>query len=296
MSDFEKTGRSATENLPVFCRFGYYAYHKGFSGHYHDAVEIIAVLTGEMRCTAGDRIITLKRGELALFNPYTIHAGYMTAENTSHLVLTFVLSDVLNFKNSAAESCADLLENGRCAFDEYYPADREDSAVLFGHVRQIYERLKIRSPVSETAVCSELYALLSVLFSGHYHAVSGKSRQKLNKQFMRGFSDYLRENYKKPIRTEDAAHALFLSPSRFSFLVKQHFGCSFTQYLRQYRIDRAIQLFPESEKTLKGIAEAVGFTDYPYFSHTFKGYTGITPAAYFKIQKPAPNGGYENGE
>lgn len=289
MSLFEKPKNLENENLPVLCRHAYYKLHDGFSKHYHDNVEIITVVTGEMKCTADNRTYILKSGDIILFNPYTVHSGYTTAENTKHICITFTLSDVLNYHDSALGSSADLLTKGHYLFDEYYPAEQEENSTFFQHILTLYEHnLKLQSPANQMIILRELYSILAILFAKHYHPSSGKPLQKRNKQFMQNFSTYLQENYAKPITTNDAAQALFMSTSRFSYLVKQYFGCNFTKYLRQYRIENAIKNFSDSDCTIKEIAEAVGFTDYYYFSHAFKEYTGFSPASYFKKQRKAP--------
>lgn len=282
MSIYEKTKRTENENLPVLCRLGWYDIYHGFEKHYHNAVEIIAMLSGEMKCTIDNRIYMLKRGDTVLINPYSVHSGYVTAENSTHLVLTLTLSDVLNYHNSAVETCANHLENGQCFFDEYLPADQEENNIFYQHILSLYEHIQNQDPASEMVVMGEVYNILSMLFEKHYHTESDRLLHKINKQFMQQFSEYLEENYAKPITTSDAAQALFMSPSRFSYLIKQHFGYSFTQYLCQYRIDYAIKHYSESNCSIKEIAKAVGFGNYCYFTRTFKEYMGITPAVYFK--------------
>lgn len=279
------TEKSDAPTLPVNCREWYHELYEGFSSHYHDAVEMIAVTAGEMKCTADNHNYILKSGDIVLFNPYSIHAGYTTAENTVYLCLTFVLSDVLDYRRSVLKSCIGLLDSGHYLFDAYYPAGEEDSERIMGHIRRLHQHLNTQSPAAETVVLCELYSILSVLFENHYRENPDKALQKRSKQFMQNLSVYLKENYHKPITSADAAQALFMSTSYFSHLVKQHFGLSFSGYLRQYRIECAIKNFTDSGCTVKEIAESVGFTNYCYFSHVFKAYTGTAPSVYFRKRK-----------
>ncbi len=286
MSLFQQPRNSETETLPVLCRHAYYELNSGFERHFHDAVEIIAVVTGEMKCTADNRTYMLKSGDIVLFNPYTIHSGYTTAENTMQLCITFALSDVLDYHNSFLETCAELLNNGQYLFDECYFAGMEDNDVLLRHILNLYgNQIKAQSAVTQTTILAELYAILAILFEKHYRVFSAGSPQNRDREFIRNFLAYLQENYSRPITTSDAARALFLSTSRFSYLIKRHLGCNFTRYLCQYRIECAIKKHAGSNCTIKDLSESVGFTDYCSFSRAFKAYTGFSPGVYFKKRK-----------
>ena len=277
--------KSEEWTLPVNCSLSDHRLNEDAGQHYHDTVEMIAVLEGEMTCTAEVGTYTLRRGDIVLFNPYSIHSLNQASENTRYLRLSFGLSEFLNYHNSILSSHAEYLENAQSRFDEYYPADTEDGCLLSGHIQLIYSRINHRTPAGEAVVLGEMYRILSVLFESHYRTNSENVNPNRSKQFMQKLSDYLKDNYYKPITTNDAAQALFMSSSRFAHLVQQHFGLNFSRYLRRYRIDCAIKNFSDSNCTIKEISEAVGFTDYCYFSHAFKEYIGISPAVYFKKRK-----------
>ena len=81
---------------------------------------------------------------------------------------------------------------------------------------------------------------------------------------------------------DDVGNALGYGRRNFYRLVRQNFCCTFSAYLREYRINRAAQEFRDSEEPISHIARAVGFNDYSYFSRCFRQYTGVAPAAYFR--------------
>lgn len=66
--------------------------------------------------------------------------------------------------------------------------------------------------------------------------------------------------------------------------IKQETGCSFTQYINNYRVARAITLMREknANHSVQQIALQCGYTTVSSFYRNFKSVTGQTPAAYLE--------------
>ena len=105
-----------------------------------------------------------------------------------------------------------------------------------------------------------------------------------NVEFLRSVSEYVRDHFQQNITTADIAAALFMTPSNFCHQFNQNFGCSFLKYLREYRVQVA-KSYLGSDMSISQIASEVGFSDYCYFSRSFKKYVGQSPAIYFGIWK-----------
>lgn len=66
------------------------------------------------------------------------------------------------------------------------------------------------------------------------------------------------------------ATQLHISPYYLSHLFKEQTDTTFTNYLTEYRLSRAIELMRRPELSLSQIGEMVGYTDPNYFSRIFK--------------------------
>jgi transcriptional regulator GlxA family with amidase domain len=73
------------------------------------------------------------------------------------------------------------------------------------------------------------------------------------------------------------AAAVGLSPWQFSRSFHASTGVTFTAYLLRTRIDSAMRLMTETDKSLCDIALASGFSDQSSFSRSFVRSVGITP-------------------
>lgn len=97
--------------------------------------------------------------------------------------------------------------------------------------------------------------------------------------------DYISEHYQNSeITIEGIAEELDLAPTYVSTLFKREAQISFSQYLSDFRIQKATDLLENTNMKIKDIAEEVGFGTYSNFARTFKKKLGVTPVEY-KSQK-----------
>ena len=89
--------------------------------------------------------------------------------------------------------------------------------------------------------------------------------------------DFMRQNLNRDISRNQMARHAGISPSHFSRLLKERTGRSFTQLLRQCRVDLACDLLRRTEKPLVEIAADCGFCDQAYFTRVFRDVKGATP-------------------
>lgn len=97
--------------------------------------------------------------------------------------------------------------------------------------------------------------------------------------------DYISKNYRNSeITIEGIAEELDLAPTYVSTLFKREAQIPFSQYLSDFRIQKATDLLENTNMKIKDIAEEVGFGTYSNFARTFKKKLGVTPVEY-KSQK-----------
>ena len=107
---------------------------------------------------------------------------------------------------------------------------------------------------------------------------------------------YVRKNYSQKISLEEAASAVYLSPSYFSKVFKQEMGCNFNTYLNTVRIEKSKELLLNGSLRLVDIAYAVGFEDQSYFTKVFKRLTGFSPCKFKESRgRRKPNRGKGKG-
>ena len=71
-----------------------------------------------------------------------------------------------------------------------------------------------------------------------------------------------------------------MSGSYFSQCFKQYVGQTYTDYVRDIRLERAKDYLRSTNKTIGWIAEQIGYNDEKYFSRLFREHVGVLPSEY----------------
>lgn len=99
-------------------------------------------------------------------------------------------------------------------------------------------------------------------------------------QFVEQAQKYIQNNYFRDINVNSVCRQLYTNRSYFTTLFKKICGVSLSEYIINYRIDRAMYLLHHSDMPIVNIAEQVGFKDYVNFYKRFKSKTGRSPKLY----------------
>ncbi|SMD13933.1 PocR ligand-binding domain-containing protein [Sporomusa malonica] len=91
---------------------------------------------------------------------------------------------------------------------------------------------------------------------------------------------FIVENHSKPIKIEDVAERLFVSPSHISRLFQQEVHCTVNDYITRVRIEQAVELMKKPELSVEQVSKTIGFQNQSYFAKVFRKYIGVTPLVY----------------
>lgn len=116
----------------------------------------------------------------------------------------------------------------------------------------------------------------------HYEALIEKIIDGLGSRddYIEFVKKYIRVNYMEEIKLNELAEILNLSRSYLSTLFKKEVGISFTEYLIDFRLNRAIEILAKDNLPLHSVAEMVGYSNYAQFSKIFKKQKGVAPKTF----------------
>ncbi|QUI20969.1 response regulator [Vallitalea pronyensis] len=91
---------------------------------------------------------------------------------------------------------------------------------------------------------------------------------------------FIQENYHKDITLAVVSNYVSLSYSYFSHAFKDMTGISFSEYLREVRVNRSVDYLGDTALKIGEIAVKVGFTTPKNYTRSFKAVMGISPVQY----------------
>ncbi len=92
--------------------------------------------------------------------------------------------------------------------------------------------------------------------------------------------EYIKNNYHEDITLSYFAKKFYLNSSYLGSIFKKKMSVSFSEYLRNRRIEEAKKLLRNTDLKVFEIAMKVGFNDAGYFSKRFEDTVGMTPNEY----------------
>src|SRR5207237_1277566 len=93
---------------------------------------------------------------------------------------------------------------------------------------------------------------------------------------------YVHENLSQEIYQPAAARLAGLSPATFSTFFREKMGRTFSAYVTQLRVARAIHFMVEEDMTVTEAAFASGFNNLSNFNAHFRTQKGMNPRAYLQ--------------
>lgn len=126
---------------------------------------------------------------------------------------------------------------------------------------------------------SELDGWIKEILSNVCEQISIKNKLKTKHSVQKAIN-YIREHCQEEISLTSVAEFVRLNPTYFSRFFKEETGCSFVDYLKKLRIEKAKELLRTSNLKIYEICEALGYQSVQYFSTLFKNMVGVTPQEY----------------
>lgn len=156
----------------------------------------------------------------------------------------------------------------------------EDQMIAFNSGADAY----LTKPISLRLLRSRIdYLLAHSETVGVNHALSKKERTytKEEQRFLQKCKEIIDENMTNPdFNVTFMAEKLFMSHSSFYRKIKAITGMSGIDFINEYRIFRAVQLFKSGETNVSSVCVKCGFNDIKSFRDAFKKKMQISPKQY----------------
>ena len=106
-----------------------------------------------------------------------------------------------------------------------------------------------------------------------------RAAEESNRRLLRA-RDAMDRTYAEPLDIPALAKIAFVSEAHFIRLFRATFGETPHRYLQRRRVERAMSLLRETDRSVTDICLDVGFTSLGTFSRTFRDIVGESPTSY----------------
>ncbi|APR82991.1 Transcriptional regulator, AraC family protein [Minicystis rosea] len=146
-------------------------------------------------------------------------------------------------------------------------------------IRELGPRRQIGASVSAQAICVQM---VIELLRHHFEQLPERRgpHRRLDPTERKRLFDYVAAHLDGPLTVERLAHVLGLGAHHFSRVFHDNFGQSPHRYIRDLRLDTALRLLVETDRSVSDIAGATGFSDQSHLTRCFKERFGLPPAHY----------------
>ena len=248
--------------------------------HWHNDIELIYVLKGELECQTNESVFPLNKGDLCFINRNQLHHLYSQNVNDSQHIALIVSTN--------------LLTQNKQIYDTYISPMIEDMS--FSHVKfestndygnKIHEcLLKIEDLLNakdfgyELEVVANLHMIFKYLYCTY--KFNDKSINILDENLIlqQKMINYIKENYNEKITLEDISLSANVSRSMCFRLFKKYTRISPITYLNNYRLEMGADKLIHSRESISNISQACGFSQQSYFNRLFLKEYNCTPAQY----------------
>lgn len=278
--------------------------HNGrISKHAHEFYEIIYITDGFTLHSLGSTMNILVTGDLLFIKPGEEHS-YINAYQTKLYNVLFTpdelespegelfslpgLSDMFSDKTAADDgNSQDISMNARII---HVPINERRS--VESALEKLVEEQNQKRTGWKCSIRSRLSSFL-IRYSRMYEeqweskSHSGGDYYGYVYQILR----YIDENFSRDISMNDLSEITGLSSDYMSRKFKEVLHMPPSEYLRKFRIARAMELLCTTDLSVSEVAEKTGFSDVSLFSRVFKQAVGIPPVSYKKNAGSANSGG-----
>lgn len=242
--------------------------------HWHKEVELIYVMGGEVNVTINNSARTLCTDEFVLINSVENHR--LSAENAKCLILDISYEFAAQFDDSLYSSVFTVV-SGSCAEDE-----------LRNRLWQL-SRTVSESELPDLRQFSLITEILHVLFVQCRHESSNavKEGKAIQSRHVKLAIEYIEQHYREEFTEKGVAELLGIQPIYLAQRMKEATGKTFTEYVLEFRLERAMDALVNKGMSIEDAAKAGGFPSKRTFIAKCKRAYGITP---FQILKQKQSG------
>ena len=283
MQDASEIVHYDNPGVPLYIRTGILSNYPDMKAlcHWHEDIELIYVIEGEMNYRINDRDILLKEKDCLVVNSRQLHYGYAHLRRECRFICILFHPGLLNASPKIYQYyVAPFIENKNIAYF-HYTADSANHEQVQALLNRILLLKTEEKDAYELEAISTLYLLWRILFLQHKSLLEQEpayhySDLALQKKMV----SYIYEHYQDTLTLDAIAASGNISRSKCCIIFKRYLRQSPIDFANKYRLEVSRYLLANTRSSIAQIAVSCGFNHLSYFSKLFCREYGCTPTEY----------------
>ncbi len=238
--------------------------------HFHDAVELVYIDSGEIICSVDESDLILKEGDILLLNKRTIHNIQFYRVNS---IITYIQIDIGRYEElNKNDFDFPFLKSGLLTYKMFFKND--DVERIFN---DIIKEAALKRVYYENYIKADVFRIYAIMLRCGMTAYDIKSEERGKIKKIMPAVKYAEENIGEKISVDKAASLVGVNKFHFCKIFKNAVGMTFIEYVNFLRLKKVEKLLLNTEKSISEIAYDCGFESIQYFNRKFKSKFGYTP-------------------
>ena len=264
-------------DFPAYIKKGQLSSYPNFRavGHWHDDLEFILILAGEMSYDVNGQKISLQAGEGIFVNSRCLHCGYSDT-HTECFFICILLSPLLLSVNTyfIEKYLNSLIQNVHFPYQKLNPAIQWQNTIL-SDLGILYE--ENNADKIQPFVILEKAAHIFSLLAENMNCFSDYDKDTEDISALTAMIGYVQKNYTNKISLKNISAAGNCCKTKCTALFKKYLNTSPIMYLTRYRLEKSVFLLRNTTMSITEIAYGCGFSNSSYFCELFRKYYNTTP-------------------
>lgn len=264
----------------IFIEYGILSRYPNYAAvsHWHDDVELVAVLSGHMWYNVNGKIFKLEEGNGIFVNSKQLHYGY--SEDFTECEFICILIHPLELCTShyiEREFISPLITNEAFPCCTLHKETDWENGIL-EDVKSFYSCQHEASAVLK--ILSLSFSLWKNLYDHACKVEKRRGERYYQLTILKEMVGYIQQHYKEKIGLEDVAAAGKVCKSNCCSIFKRYLKQTPVTYITMYRLKQSIDLMRTTDMTITQISYETGFSGASYYTETFRKYYGCSPSEY----------------
>ena len=271
------------EEYPIYIRKALLSSYENYEAppHWHDDIEFILILQGEMNYNINGEIITIKQGDSVFVNANQLHFGFSKSKSECEFICILIHPIMLCISQAfERDFVLPLLKNRSVEY--LYLSDKMPwQSEILTDILNMYKAKSETSAVLKILTC--FLKIWSIIFD-NTKVFADREPQNSDLTVLKNMIGFIQKSYKEKITLDDIAKSGAVGQSKCCKLFEKHIGTTPNAYLIRYRLHQSTWYLMDTDTAITQIAHTVGFSGGSYYAEAFKKQYGITPSEYRKNQ------------